>query len=252
LALAAITATGAVAQALVFSAANVGAPSSGAAAEYYRPPGAGPFAAVVVLHGCKGVGPHDREWARVLAQWGYAALLIDSFEPRGFTEVCNRGRAMPPETQAADAFAGAQYLRTLPEIRAGRIGVIGFSHGGWAVLKAVLAGSAQPAGAPAFTAAVAYYPGCDPPTAPLDTDTLILLGSADDWAPPERCLRWRDTVQTNGQVLELKEYPGALHAFDALVPPHYFAGHFIGRDPAAAEDAAVQTRAFFAARLTMP
>jgi dienelactone hydrolase len=215
-------------------------------------PAVTPTAAVIVLHGCDGVGPHYRSWARQLAQWGYAALLVDSFRPRGFTEVCNHGELVPPEAQAHDAFGAATYLRARADLHVTRVGVIGFSHGGWAVLKAVLAGSAQPAGAPAFTAAVAYYPGCDPPTAPLDTDTLILLGSADDWAPPERCLRWRDTVQTNGQVLELKEYPGALHAFDALVPPHYFAGHFIGRDPAAAEDAAVQTRAFFAARLTMP
>ena len=31
-----------------------------------------------------------------LADWGYAALLIDSFGPRGFQEVCNRGLLVPP------------------------------------------------------------------------------------------------------------------------------------------------------------
>ena len=39
-------------------------------------------------------------------------------------------------------------------------------------------------------------------------------------------------------------YPGALHAFDALAPPHDFTGHHIGRDPAAAEDAIWMTRTF--------
>ena len=45
------------------------------------------------------------------------------------------------------------------EVRAARVGVIGFSHGGWAVLKAVLADLVHPPGEPAFAAAVAYYPG---------------------------------------------------------------------------------------------
>ena len=72
--------------------------------------------------------------------------------------------------------------------------MIGFSHGGWAVLKAVLA---RP-GARPFAAAVALYPGCDPPNAPLITHTLILIGQADDWTPARRRVRWRELVRTNG------------------------------------------------------
>jgi dienelactone hydrolase len=242
----------AAASPLVFTPANVGLPLSGADAELYRPQSAGPSAAIVLLHGCNGVGPHDRYWARLLAQWGYVTLLIDSFRPRGFTEVCNRGRLVPPELRAADAFAGEQYLRAQPFVRADRIGVIGFSHGGWTVLKAVLAGVARPASAPPFAAAVAFYPACNPPGTPLETDTLILIGEADDWTPAWRCVRWRDLAQTNGHTLGLKTYPGALHAFDALTPPHDFAGHHIGREPAAAQDATAETRAFFAARLMAP
>ena len=237
------------AQPLAFDAGNVGAPLSGASAELYRPRGPGPFPAVVVLHGCNGIGPHYRQWAELLAQWGYVAMLVDSFGPRGMTEVCNRGRMVPATLRAGDAFAAARYLRAQPYVRAERIGLIGFSHGGWAVLKAVLADSARLAAAPPFAAAVAFYPGCDPPGSPLETDTLILIGAADDWASAERCTRWRDLAQTNGHDLRLKIYPGALHAFDAPAMPHYFAGHYIGRDPAAAADAVAETRAYFAARL---
>jgi dienelactone hydrolase len=236
----------------VFDPTKVGPLLSGALAELYLPTGAAPAAAVVVLHGCDGVGPHYREWARRLAQWGYAALLIDSFGPRGFTEVCNRGLLVPPEAQARDAFDGAAYLRAASQIRAQRIGVIGFSHGGWAVLKAVLAGLVRHPSEPPFAAAVAYYPGCDPrdpPGAPLETDTLILIGDADDWTPAARCARWRDAVQTNGHVLQMKTYPEARHGFDAPRPPHVFAGHYIGQDPAALADALVETRKFFDARL---
>ncbi len=67
----------------VFDPTKVGPLLSGALAELYLPTGAAPAAAVVVLHGCDGVGPHYREWARRLAQWGYSALLIDSLGRAG-------------------------------------------------------------------------------------------------------------------------------------------------------------------------
>jgi dienelactone hydrolase len=232
-----------------FDTSTVGGPGSDRQGELFMPVGAALRGAVIVLHGCDGVGTHHRIWAARLAQWGYAALLVDSFSGRGFKEVCNRGRLVPAEAQARDAFDAAAYLRTLPDLAGRRFGVIGFSHGGWAVLKAVLARVVRRPDEPAFAAAVAYYPGCDPPGSPLETDTLILIGDADDWSPPERCERWRDQVDTAGHVLELRLFPGALHGFDSEAPPHYFAGHHVGREPAGAADAENAARAFFAARL---
>jgi dienelactone hydrolase len=156
---------------------------------------------------------------------------------------------IPPELQAADGFAAAAYLRQRPDVRPDRIGVIGFSHGGWAVLKAVLAGALP---GPAFAAAVGFYPGCDHPGAPLVTDTLILIGDADDWAPAARCQRWRDAVRTDGHSVAIKIYPGALHGFDSGRAPHIYAGHHVGGDPAAGPDAIEQTRRFLAERLLPP
>jgi dienelactone hydrolase len=235
------------AQSLAIDQTTVGQPGSGARAELYVSPGATPSAAIVVLHGCNGVAPHYRIWAARLATWGYAALLVDSFRPRGFAEVCNHGRDVPPEAQARDAFDAAAYLRAA--LHTQPVGVIGFSHGGAAVIKAVLAGVVRRADEPPFAAAVAYYPGCPPPASPLETDTLILIGDADDWSSEARCEIWRDRVQTNGHALQMKIYANALHGFDAAAPPHYFAGHYVGRDAPAAEDAVAQTRAFFTARL---
>ena len=109
------------AAAQVFDPAKVGAPLSGALAELYLPARTAPVGAVVVLHGCDGIEPHYRQWAQRLADWGYAALLIDSFGPRGFQEVCNRGLLVPPEAQARDAFDGAAYLRAAPQVHAQRV-----------------------------------------------------------------------------------------------------------------------------------
>ena len=45
------------------------------------------------------------------------ALLIDSFGPRGLSDVCNQSQLVPPEGQAYDAFDGIAYPRSP---RAGR------------------------------------------------------------------------------------------------------------------------------------
>ena len=120
-----------------FSDVTVSGPGSDAPAELYLPAIAGPYSAVVVLYGCNGVNSQYRGWARLLAGWGYAALIVDSFRPRGVSSVCNHGMDIPPLLRAKDAFIAADYLRTRHDIIAERIGVIGFSH--WTVLKAVLA-----------------------------------------------------------------------------------------------------------------
>jgi dienelactone hydrolase len=113
------------------------------------------------------------------------------------------------------------------------------------VLKAVLADSEGPR----FAAAIAFYPGCEAPAAPLMTDTLILIGDADDWTPAARCERWSQTVDRAGHALALRIYHGAPHGFDAPLPPHFYAGHWVGRNDAAADAAIAEARIFLAARL---
>jgi dienelactone hydrolase len=232
-----------------FSDATVGGPGSDAPAELYLPAIAGPYPAVVVLHGCNGVSSQYRGWARLLAGWGYAALVVDSFRPRGVSSVCNHSMDIPPHLRAKDAFIAADYLRARHDIIADRIGIIGFSHGGWTVLKVVLASTVAQDKTRPFEAAVAFYPGCDPPNSPLVTDTMILIGDADDWTPAVRCERWYESANRNGHTLDIKIYPGALHGFDSPRAPHIFAGHLTRRDSAAAADAIAATHTFFAARL---
>jgi dienelactone hydrolase len=235
-----------------FDPGKVGGPSSGAPAELYLPAAMPPPAAIVVLHGCDGVGPHYRQWAQRLTEWGYAALLIDSFGPRGFREVCNHGELVPPEARARDAFDGAAWLRSAPSVRAKQVGVIGFSHGGWTVLKAVLGGLVRRPDEPPLAAAVAYYPWCDPrdlPAHPLETDTLILIGDSDDWTPAVQCTRWRAAVRSAGPTLQMTVFSGARHAFDAPLGLHYFEGHYLGQNPAALAASLTEVRGFFAERL---
>jgi dienelactone hydrolase len=63
-------------------------------AELSRPSGPGPFPAVVILHGCNGVGPNMYEWARWLRGEGYAALVLGGHRRQrtpGNASPCVRG-----------------------------------------------------------------------------------------------------------------------------------------------------------------
>jgi dienelactone hydrolase len=199
--------------------------SSAANYELLTPQGAGPFPAVVVMHGCDGINANTHRWAERLVGWGYAALIVDSFRSRGLSNVCNHGAMLPASVRAGDAIAAKNYLRSLPNIAKGRIGLIGFSHGGWAALAA----------ASSFNAVVAYYPWCN---GHVPANTLVLIGSADDWTPSQRC-----------SGANLKVYSGATHAFDAPRGERTYYGHHMAYDAAAAGDAEDRTRRFLASRL---
>jgi dienelactone hydrolase len=103
----------------------------------YKPEGNGQFPAVVVLHGCAGIDYHFRAWAEQLKKWGYVALIVDSFSPRGVDRVCGQSYRVPDLERAADAYGAATYLKQLPYVDSDKIGLMGFSHGGWTGLRAV-------------------------------------------------------------------------------------------------------------------
>ena len=225
------------ARAQSFTADSIGAPGSGAAITLYPAPGKARAPVVLLLHGCNGVSPNMHRWAQRVTSWGYHAAVVDSFRPRGLTNVCNQGRLVPAAARGADAAAAAQLLLARPDVAPGQAAVIGFSHGGGGALAA--AQSSAP-----FRASVAFYPYC-PASAGLSTPTLILIGDADDWTPAQRCV---DFAKHAGNV-ELKVYPGAVHGFDTMGPRREYFGHQVGADPQAREEAVARTRAFLRARL---
>ena len=193
----------------------------------YRPAGPGPFPAVVALHGCGGlISPQGRpyrrdlDWAERLAGAGIAVLFPDSFNPRGQSQVCTlkqADRAVYPFGRSFDAIAAADWLASQPFIDKSRIGLLGWSHGGSSVLWTVRTGIAPKL--TEFKTAIAFYPGCRimleerrgwKPRLPLK----ILMGSLDDWTPPEPC---RDLAAKHN--IPMVEYPGAYHGFDAPNTP---------------------------------
>lgn len=209
------------------------------------PQGTPPFPAVIVLHGCNGVSQNTFVWARRLASWGYAALIVNSFNPRGLQQVCDGSRALPGPERAHDAFAAAAYLRSRPDIDASRIGILGYSHGGWTALNASTEKNVEAAGVAPFRAIVAYYPFCPEVTPPLASDVQIFIGDSDDWASAARCAAF---VEKYGDGTlhrpALMVYPGARHSFDANRPDRVYFGHQLAYDAKSTADAVERTRKF--------
>lgn len=235
--------------------------------EISRPDGAGPFPAVVWLHGCNGVhrSVHAQNWTRRLVNMGYLVVIPDSFTPRGYPDgVCGNGQRVPASTRVEDAYVAIRHLETQPDVLLDRIGVVGHSHGGWTVLATIDRNTAAQAKAAVgarhdFTAAVAFYPECAAgpwienyrASAPL----LILAGALDDWTPVAPCRALAEGTRLAGQPVSIKVYPGAYHAFDSYAPlvrvpeARQGRGATIGGDAAARADSIERVQAFFAAHL---
>jgi dienelactone hydrolase len=213
----------------------------------YRPPGDGPFPAIVGLHGCDGrTAAGEARLAAPFVSSGYVFLSVDSFSSRGIGEGCSG--AVAPRT--ADAFGGLNYLVQQPFVIRSRVAVLGFSQGGGAALETVAQGGFQDLMTDRFRAAVAYYPVCNPGGLIASAPTLILIGDLDDWTPAEDCREMITRGGSGGAPIMLTVYPLATHAFN--VPrsqPERSFGHWLEYDESAARDASRRVAAFLKEQL---
>lgn len=193
----------------------------------FRPAGAGPFPAVIALHGCGGLwrepgklSLRHADWGERLAAGGIAVLMPDSYGSRGLGSQCGvkdltvrAGRERTGDVAAARAF-----LQQRGDIRAAAISLIGWSGGGSTVLNAVRKDRAPTDGNPDFRRAVTFYPGCraqsETPSFAVRIPLLILMGADDDWTPVAPCGYLTRAAQMRGEPVELVVYPGAVHDFD--------------------------------------
>ena len=232
-------------------------------------------ATVVALHGCGGLyasagarkgelSARHQAMADMLLAEGYAAVFPDSFTPRGETTLCTQktGSGKVGQTQRrADTLAAIAWVARQPWATpgAGRIALLGWSHGGSAVLSATDAGNSEvrsQAVQPAV--AIAFYPGCAAslksgyrPGVPL----VLMLGEKDDWTPPGPCLSLGKSAGA-----EVNLYADSYHDFDNPtggvrlredVPNGVRPGQGVhaGANPAARELAYTRLREIFKATL---
>ena len=217
-----------------------------------KPPGPGPFPAVVVNHS-RYLFPHYKAWVDRLAEWGYVAVLVN-LRPLGVKGVGLQGDQTVAERTDA-AFSALGYLQRQPYVRADKVGALGwYMWGGNAVMMALEASPEKPnqPWLPIFTlhpeqrfrAGVAYYPDCpnDPPfySAPL----LVLVGDKDQRHQYPACQKLEMHPKNPTQPMTVIVYPGASKNFDTGMDGVDDFGNPYVYDAAATVDSIQRIRAF--------
>ncbi len=222
------------------------APADGPLTGYLTtPPGAGPFPAVALIHSCLGLPGNRAAFAATLGSWGYVALYVDEFAPRGLNETCSVDVPVGP----ADAAAALAYLARQPFVDARRVAIVGFSQGG----DVALAVAASPPRAARLRAAAAYYPPCaNRQGETLKVPTLILVGAADSVTPAADCRAFVAAQPPSAATTRLVVLPGAGHLFDdpASAGGRLVLGMHFAYDRAAAARAEQELRRFLATTLS--
>lgn len=174
--------------------------------------------AILMLHASTGIEKVNYDWATRLKNNGYVVYMIDSFNPRGWEDRRSVGWERATQAQLEDVLPAFEYLRQLPFVDASRIGILGFSMGGFDVAK-VMEANPNPAQSwhnLPFKAAASFYPVChriDERTQ-LRGNTKLFIGADDDRAPTSDCMRLVTDSHSDHNPVSIKIYQDALHGFD--------------------------------------
>jgi dienelactone hydrolase len=138
--------------------------------------------AIVMLHGCSGMWSnsvfgaktggypnlqkHIESWGRYLADHGYIAIAVDSFNGRGDSQSqCGAAVTDPYTERPQDARAAYAYLAGLGEVNPVRVGLLGWSQGAEAAMVEASttiynSTTLRAANDHLFEATAVFYPGC--------------------------------------------------------------------------------------------
>jgi dienelactone hydrolase len=215
-----------------------------------KPEGAGPFPAIIGLHGCAGMpDTTKRKLVDELVGWGYVVLLVDSFATRGIEHACTGGFSDIAGTRRSDAYGALAFLAGQTFVDPQHVAAVGFSQGAWVTLLVAEANSFELFARPSnlrFRAVVAFYPLCKAVVGRLVIPTLILIGGLDQWTPAADCSEKIEAWRTDGVPIEQVVYPSAHHGFYylELQQGRTMFGHWVEYNKEAATDASRRMREF--------
>lgn len=215
------------------------------------PEGEGPFPAVLLLHTCYGNLGHVDNWAARLRHRGYVAVVVNSMQVRDLDghfdrmAVCGGSVLRAPE-RGRDIRITIEQLGKRGDIDLDRIGLVGFSHGGWTALDFV--GQSRGDGAPTPSAGgpdgvrsvITVYPYCGEEAMdglaawPQGIHLLMLLAGNDTTVGTAECQALAAEQRARGVAVDVHVYPGAKHGYD--IDPAMIYGYDERYDPGAAED----------------
>lgn len=172
----------------------------------YSPVGDGPFPAMIILVSGDGVRESHHNWARLLTEWGYISLLVDSFASRGGTNFYDT----PSMNVEADGFGAYIFLAAMDTVLADKIGYLGFSLGASRLFRILDPENRLKPEGFAPSAGIGFYPLC-PSNGKTSSPMFILLGDQDRQADLTSCQAFADA---SPEQTTLQVYPGLTHSFD--------------------------------------
>lgn len=189
----------------------------------YLPAAKARHAAVVITPGSGGVAQSMVRHAQELSGAGIAAFLVDPFTGRGVKNTIADQEQFSFAASTYDVLAAAQQLAARAEIDAARIGAMGYSRGGMAVLQAAIRPVAQSVLGEGKTlkAVAAGWPWCGfqfamPETAP--TAVRFLVAELDDWVSPVQCQAYAAAMASTNANVSIRLFKGAAHGFGYDIP----------------------------------
>lgn len=214
----------------------------------------GKRAGVLVVPEWWGANDYARKRARMLAEAGYVALVVDMYGNGQVADNPKDAGALAgsvnknPQLAYARMDAARQFLDKQPNVKKGEIAALGYCFGGGVVLNMARAGLPLKA--------VASYHGVlatDIAVKPGDIKTKIRVfhGEADPIVPPEQVEAFK-TEMANAQAdYMLVAYPGVKHTFTNREADSYAAqfGLPLKYDAEADQDSWTRTLEFLKATL---
>lgn len=179
----------------------------------YTPDGKGPFPGLIVIHEYWGLNDWVKEQASKLSDQGYVALAIDLYRGKVGTtpdEAHELMRGVPEDRAARDLKAAFEFLKSQKNVKADRIGSIGWCMGGGLALDVALQ-------EPTLSAAVINYGhlATDPGSIQkINASLLGLFGGQDRGIPPDDVKKFEQTLKQMGKKIDVVIYPDAGHAFE--------------------------------------
>lgn len=173
----------------------------------------GGLPAVLVFHEWWGLNDNIRSMADQLAGQGYVALAADLYGGQVATDPAAARSLMERALQDRDAMGqnlrqAHAYLKD--QIKATRVGTIGWCFGGSMSLQAALL---VPEGVDATVIYYGHVGGDAEKLKPLKAPVLGLFGGADDGIPLESVRAFEEALKAQGKPVTIHVYDGAAHAF---------------------------------------
>jgi dienelactone hydrolase len=234
----------------------------------YKPAGAGPFPALVVMHTCGGLRQELWDWARLALDRGYVVFVMDSLGQRGVSaqQGCSASTWVPPSRGAKDAFQAREHLRKFAFVDQDRVALLGFSWGAMVGLFVSNGAIASQLSSSRYAAVVGLYPICYVAGSTfypaiewlrpeVDRPLLVLMGEEDNEAPPAACIPRLERLAQKGAPVEWHVYPATTHCWDCRTLDNFSKTEFLGPtivyryDRKVMLDSAERTFAFLAKHL---